>query len=89
MRGRNSPRGRTGIQTDNCNAAGATSDILENVDKTSQVLAARAPEMADTLKQAQDPAALAALLAGQLEIRGITTDPGGIVSVTYGPKATA
>ncbi|WP_114227255.1 MULTISPECIES: MlaD family protein [Sphingomonas] len=31
----------------------AMSDILENVDKTSQVLAQRAPEMADTLKQAQ------------------------------------
>src|SRR6266540_4615399 len=34
-----------------------------------------------------DPAALAALLAGQLEITGITTEPGGVVSVTFGPAA--
>lgn len=44
----------------------AMSDILENVDKTSQVLAARAPEMADTLKQAQIAARNAGEAANQV-----------------------
>ncbi len=34
---------------------------------------------------ALDPAALAKLLAGQLEITGISTEPGGTVTVTFGP----
>jgi len=44
----------------------AISDILENVDKTSRVLAERAPEMADTLKEAQVAARNAGLAAEQV-----------------------
>ena len=43
----------------------------------------------EALKQAQDPAVLAQLLAGALEITGITSDPTGVVTVTFGPKAPA
>lgn len=42
-------------------------------------------QAASAAATAVDPAALAALLAGQLEITGITTEPGGVVSVTFGP----
>lgn len=42
------------------------SDILENIDKTSRVLAQRAPEMADTLKEAQVAARNAAVAADQV-----------------------
>ncbi|URD59968.1 MlaD family protein [Sphingomonas sp. KRR8] len=44
----------------------AISDILENVDKTSRVLAQRAPEMADTLKEAQIAARNAGEAANQV-----------------------
>ena len=44
----------------------AISDILENVDKTSRVLAERAPEMADTLKEAQVAARNAGIAANNV-----------------------
>ena len=44
----------------------AMSDILENVDKTTQVLAQRAPEMADTLREAQIAAHNAGVAADQV-----------------------
>ena len=40
------------------------------------------------VKTAMDPAAFAALLAGQLKVTGISTDPGGVVTVTFGPKVS-
>lgn len=36
-----------------------------------------------------DPTQLAALLAATLEVKGITTDPGGVFTVTFGPKPPA
>lgn len=43
----------------------------------------------EAVKAAADPAAVAKLVAGELEITGISTDTGGVVTVTFGPKAPA
>src|SRR6266545_3809328 len=37
------------------------------------------------VQTAADPAAMAALLAGQLKVTGISTAPGGVVTVTFAP----
>jgi len=52
-------------------------------------IAVQVGAVADKVDTAWDPAAQAALLAGQLEITGISTDPGGVVNVQFGPKAMA
>ncbi len=50
-------------------------------------IAVQVGAVADKVDTAWDPAAQAALLAGQLEITGISTDPTtGIISVQFGPK---
>src|SRR6266545_760209 len=52
-------------------------------------IAVQVGAVADKVDTAWDPAAQAALLAGQLEITGISTDPTtGIISVQFGPKVT-
>lgn len=58
----------------------------KNADIAAQAASTTAGQIKTLVEQGQDPAALAALLAGALEITGITTDPGGIVNVTFGPK---
>jgi lysozyme len=40
----------------------------------------------DLVSGVMDPATQAALIAGQLEIVGVSTDTGGVISVTFGPK---
>jgi hypothetical protein len=67
----------------------------DNLQRTRQDLAAglsdistRLDTLASKVGQVVDPATLAALVAGQLEIVGVTTDPGGVVTVQFGPKAT-
>ncbi len=58
-------------------------DSLQAIHQAASAAATAARAAADNV----DPAALAALLAGQLEITRITTEPGGVVSVTFGPAA--
>ncbi len=66
----------------------------DNLQRTRQDLAAglsavtsRLDTLAGKVGQVVDPATLAALLAGQLEVTGISTDPTtGIISVQFGPK---
>jgi hypothetical protein len=64
-----------------------------NIERTRQDLAAglsdistRLDTLAGKVGQTVDPAAIAALVAGQLEIVGVSTDTGGVISVTFGPK---
>ncbi len=60
-------------------AAGKGNNLKVVRDDIAKILAA--------VQAVQDPAVLAALIAGKLEITGITTDPGGTVTVTFGAKA--
>src|SRR6266496_1883860 len=68
----------------------------DNLQRTRQDLAAglsavtsRLDTLAGKVGQVVDPATLAALPAGQLEVTGIQTDPTtGIISVQFGPKVT-
>jgi len=66
----------------------------DNIGRTRQDLAAGLSDIStrlDTLTgkvgQQVDPAAVAALVAGQLEIVGVSTDTGGVITVTFGPRA--
>ncbi len=66
----------------------------DNLQRTRQDLAdglsditTRLDGLAGKVDQVVDPAAVAALVAGQLEITGISTDPGGVITVTFGPPA--
>jgi hypothetical protein len=68
----------------------------DNIGRVRQDLAAglsavntQLATIAGKVGQTVDPVAVAALVAGQLEIVGVTTDPGGVVTVQFGPKATA
>jgi len=65
-----------------------------NIERTRQDLAAglsdistRLDTLAGKVVQTVDPAAVAALVAGQLEIVGVSTDTGGVITVTFGPRA--
>jgi len=68
----------------------------DSIQRTRQDLAAglsdistRLDGLAGKVNQVVDPAAVAALVAGQLEIVGIATDPSGVITVTFGPKPAA
>jgi phospholipid/cholesterol/gamma-HCH transport system substrate-binding protein len=63
----------------------AISDILENVDRTTQVLAARAPEIADTLGEAQIAARNAGIAADRVARLAESTDR--LVQDEAGPAA--
>jgi GH25 family lysozyme M1 (1,4-beta-N-acetylmuramidase) len=65
----------------------------DNIGRVRQDLAAglsavntQLATIAGKVGQTVDPAAVAALVAGQLEITGVATDPGGVVTVQFGPK---
>jgi len=49
-------------------------------------IAVQVGAVGDKVDAAWDPTAMAAMLAGELEIRGISTDPGGVITVSFGPK---
>jgi len=63
--------------------------LAERIDVLRQDLGTDLAAILTAARQAVDPAAVAALLAGQLEITGIQTDPAGIVTVTFGPRPPA
>ena len=66
-----------------------TTGLAETTEKlygNAKAAAITATEIKTLVEQAQDPATLATLLAGQLTITGISTEPGGVVTVTFGPK---
>ncbi len=60
---------------------GRTNSVYNNQNVDYQGLV-----MARDIQQL-DAAAVAALVAGQLEVTGISTGAGGVVTVTFGPKA--
>jgi len=66
-----------------------------NIERTRQDLAAglsdistRIDTLAGKVGQTVDPTAIATLVAGQLEITGIQTDPIGVVTVTFGARTS-
>ncbi len=65
----------------------------DSIQRTRQDLAAglsdistRIDTLASKVGQTIDPTAVATLLAGQLEITGIQTDPIGVITITFGPR---
>jgi len=60
-------------------------DLAGQVDQLRADLATDLVDILGKVGQAVDPAAVAALVAAQLEITGISTEPGGTVTVTFGP----
>jgi phospholipid/cholesterol/gamma-HCH transport system substrate-binding protein len=63
----------------------AISDILENIDRTSRVLADRAPEMADTLSEARIAARNAAVAANN--VSKLTADTNRLINEQGRPAA--
>jgi hypothetical protein len=65
-------------------------DLIGKVEVTYNQVNLKAGEILNAVRTAPavDAEAVAALVAGQLKVTGITTDPGGVVTVTFGPRAT-
>ncbi len=60
--------------------------LAQGLTTQHDAISTRIDTLAGKVGQSIDPAAVATLLAGQLEITGIQTDPIGVVTITFGPK---
>jgi GH25 family lysozyme M1 (1,4-beta-N-acetylmuramidase) len=63
-------------------------DTIEKLYGRAKDAALTSAQVLTAVNQFQqiDAGAVAALVAGQLEVTGISTDPGGVVNVQFGPK---